>query len=44
VDGEDFSYELGQGHQVLKSEVENSLNASFVIVGLVANVPNLNNS
>ena len=44
MDGGDFSYEVGQWHQVLKSEVENNLNASFVIVGLVASVPDLNNS
>lgn len=30
--------------QILKSEVENNLNASFVIVGLVASVPDLNQS
>ena len=28
--------------QILKSDLENNLNASFVIVGLVASVPNLN--
>lgn len=30
--------------QILKSEVENNLNASFVIVGLLASVPDLNQS
>jgi histidine kinase 2/3/4 (cytokinin receptor) len=29
--------------QILRSEVENNLNASFVILGLVASVPSLNN-
>lgn len=28
--------------QILRAEVENNLNASFVIIGLVASVPNLN--
>lgn len=31
-------------YQVLKSEVENNLNASFVIVGFIASVPDLSNS
>lgn len=30
--------------QILKSEVENNLNASFVIIGLVASVPDLNDT
>ena len=30
------------GAQILKAELENNLNASFVIIGLVASVPDLN--
>ncbi|KAG0620695.1 hypothetical protein M758_4G236100 [Ceratodon purpureus] len=40
----EFLLKCENRREVLKSEVENNLNASFVIVGLVASVPDLNNS
>ncbi|KAG0600992.1 hypothetical protein M758_11G076100 [Ceratodon purpureus] len=39
---EEFYLKCENRKEILKSEVENNLNASFVIIGLVASIPDLN--
>jgi histidine kinase 2/3/4 (cytokinin receptor) len=41
---QEFELKCDNIKEILSSEVENNLNASFVILGLVASVPNLNES